>query len=301
MLGLGKPEPVSEHEAEGEIARIYHEIRQTLRVSGVNLNFRTWATFPGFFSLMWESVRPNAETRQFEKSADQLRSKAVHSAAQWPRSEALLAGALGASQLYQARAALDLYHYINPKLLLLTSAVELALQGRGPESNTPAVPVERIGRGVPARMFPMEMVDEKPDDKRLQKLFEEIRTTLELPSVNSDYRTLALWPDYLERAWAALKPIALSDAHRQAADDLREESRRLARALPFPLTVSPEQIEAAGDDPEKVMEKTAAFERLLPGLILNIAWLGLEGNEPDAWARSPFPAPPRAEETGEIR
>lgn len=51
-----KSRPIAEHEAHGDTARIYHEIRQTLRVSGVNLNFRTWATFPHFFSAMWLCV-----------------------------------------------------------------------------------------------------------------------------------------------------------------------------------------------------------------------------------------------------
>ena len=36
MLGLGKKKPVAEHEAEGEIERVYHEIRQVLSVTGVN-------------------------------------------------------------------------------------------------------------------------------------------------------------------------------------------------------------------------------------------------------------------------
>lgn len=40
MFGLSKPKQVEEHEAAGEIERIYHEIRETLRVTGINLNFR---------------------------------------------------------------------------------------------------------------------------------------------------------------------------------------------------------------------------------------------------------------------
>jgi pimeloyl-ACP methyl ester carboxylesterase len=63
MLGLGKPKPVDEYEARGETERVYHQIRQTLRVTGVNLNFRTWAAFEEFFPAMWDAVQPNLETR----------------------------------------------------------------------------------------------------------------------------------------------------------------------------------------------------------------------------------------------
>jgi|GEM_PF-6708524 len=68
MFGMGKPRPVDEYEARGETERVYHAIRQTLRVTGVNLNFRTWAFFERFFPVMWDAIRPNAETRAFEEA-----------------------------------------------------------------------------------------------------------------------------------------------------------------------------------------------------------------------------------------
>ncbi len=49
MLGFGKQKQVTEYEAAGEIERVYHEIRQSLRVTGINLNFRTWAGYEKFF------------------------------------------------------------------------------------------------------------------------------------------------------------------------------------------------------------------------------------------------------------
>lgn len=120
MLGFGQPKQVAEHEAEGEIDRVYHEIKQTLRVTGVNLNFRIWASYERFFPVMWDAVRPNVETRAFENAADPLRTEAVRRATTLGSLEAAGRVRLGQSQIYQLRAALHLYHYINPKLLLLT-------------------------------------------------------------------------------------------------------------------------------------------------------------------------------------
>lgn len=196
MLGLGKKKPVSEREAEGEIERVYHEIRQVLRVSGVNLNFRTWATFERFLPAMWDVLCPNLQTRDFENAADRVRSNAVAAAAGLPQLDALAGLRLGESQRYQIQAALDLYHYINPKLLVLTSAVRLALDGEKLGRDTGDTP-ERIESGEPAKMFPMEMVEEESEDEQLRELFEDIKSTLGLSSINSDYRTLGLWPDYL--------------------------------------------------------------------------------------------------------
>ncbi len=294
MLGLGKKKPVPEHEAEGEIERVYHEIRQVLRVTGVNLNLRTWATFENFLPPMWDALRSNLETRAFESAADRIRSDAVGAVAGLPRLDALASVRLGESQRYQIERALDLYHYINPKLLVLTSAVLLALDGEKIGRGVAGAP-ERIERGEPAKMFPMEMVAEEPEEKAVSELFDDIKTTLALPTINSDYRTLALWPDYLATAWQKLKPLLGQSGYKQAAEALRETSRSLARELPLPFEFSRERVSELDEDADAVVEKTRKFEELLPPLILNIAILQLDWKTPDTLRESPFPAAARTE------
>lgn len=118
---------------------------------------------------------------------------------------------------------------------MLTSAVCHALDGGeiGTGENAAA---ERIQRGEPPGMFPMEMAPEESDDEALQAAFEDIKNTLELPSINSDYRTLGLWPEYLAVVWQKLKPQVTEDRYRQAADALRQIARDLAPSSPFPWT-----------------------------------------------------------------
>jgi hypothetical protein len=50
-----------------------------------------------------------------------------------------------------------------------------------------------------------------------------------------------------------------------------------------------EKVKEIGED-EEVLEKTDSFERLLPGLIINIALLELNWQSAEALSRSPFPA-----------
>ena len=163
MFGLGKPKRVTEWEADGEIEQIYHQIKQSLRVSGVNLNFRTWAGYPKYFSDLWAQVRPMVETRAFEEAADDLRAQAVGVAQNLTPLNSATRANPGESQSYQIKAALDLYHYVNPKLLLLTSAVKISLESN-PTARTETGPSALIERGVPDRMYPMEMIEEEPDD-----------------------------------------------------------------------------------------------------------------------------------------
>lgn len=298
MFGFGKASPIAEHEAEGEIEQVYHQIRQSLRVTGVNLVFRKWASQPGLLPVIWNAVRPSAETRAFELAADQLRTEAARSVMALGRLGILNHVALGESQAYQVRSALDLYHYINPKLLLLVAMVRRGMEGEaGPSSprsgSESGMAAERVELGFPGRMYAMEMEDAEPDDERLRGIFADIRETLSLESINSDYRTLALWPDYLNAAWKNLKPMVQRPEYDQAVNLLRELARTLAAGLPCLVSLGREPIEAAGVDFDAAADSAKTFERLLPGLILNVAFCLQDWCEGDELARSPFPAETR--------
>jgi hypothetical protein len=288
MFGSNKSHAVGEHEAGDEIDAVYHEIRQVLRVSGVNLNFRAWAGFGRSFPLVWDAVRENAGTYAFERAADELRASAVRGSLTLPAVRAIAEVPLGPSQLYQMGAALALYHYINPKLLLITAAVRLALDGVV-IPGSPSADTRRIPRGVPPRMYPMEMVDEDIDDPLVQQTFEDIRQTLSLSAVNSDYRTLALWPEYLSAAWTRLKPIVITREFDTLAIALQDQAEALARALPYRVKLTRLDIATTGDDDNDFMKTTARFEQILPPLILIIALLALDGASADVCMESPFP------------
>lgn len=284
-----QPQPVAEHEAGGDTARIYHEIRQTLRVSGVNLNFRAWAAFPHFFPGMWGAMQPVAAARAFESASDDIRARAADLAFSLPGLE--VDAHLGESQRFQVERALALYHYVNPKLLLFTVLVKRGLAGgRTASGEAGTADLEaRVPFGPPPGMAPMEMVNENPDDRRLRRIFSDIKKTLQLSSINSDYRTLALWPDYLEPAWAALKPVVQSDAHRQAVLTLAEEARRTADTFPTPRGMELHRLRARGENTDALMELSDRFERLLPQLILNIGIFARDWWPDERLRRSPFP------------
>jgi len=289
MFGSGKTTPVDEYQARGEIERVYHEIRQVMRVNGVNLNFRTWAAHGDFLPALWDALQPNVRTLAFERGADALRAGAARAAAALPWPDRDPALPLGESQCFQIGAALDLYHYINPKLLLFTAAAQLALAGEtvgGVADGDTTV----LRRGIPGTMYPMEMVEAEPEDARLKALFEDIQQTLSLPAVNSDYRTLALWPDYLADAWRRLKPLVARPDYRECCDRLREQALAEARRLPHRLDFSVEVVADHGEDPKAMAALTGRFMALLPGLIIHMALILRDWRSPETLTESPFPA-----------
>lgn len=280
---------VTEQRADPATERLFHEIRQTLRVTGISLDFRAYAAHGSFFPAMWEAMRPNAETRAFEEAGDRLREEAVHAAAGMDRLSVLGLARLGESQAFQAEAALLLYHYINPKLLVFTSALAGALEGAPPRG--PRGSAELLEKGEPARMPPMEMVEEAgAEDPAVRRTLRDIKRTLALEEIHSDYRTLALWPRYLSSAWLRLKPVVGTQGYRMTCQRLTELARELAARLPHSVGLSAQALARQGADPDAVLRQTREFERTLPPLILNVALLALDWQAPELARRSPYPA-----------
>lgn len=298
VLGWFRERPVSERRARGELERVYHEIRETLRVTGVNLVFRRWAAIPDALPAVWEALRPIAETRALEDAADALRAEAVEAVSDLPRPGAAAAVALGPSQAFQLDAALDLYRYVNPKLLLLVAATRLALEGRAALAPAIDASAERVERGAPADMAAMELVPSRPRDPQLRALFQRIARAHEAEEVNSDYRTLALWPRYLEAAWEGLERTMRDPRYPERARRLRERARTLA--APGPLALSPRALRARGVDVDDFAHVTASFERILPQLILNVSLIALERRGVDDLKRSPFPPAAARREAHEV-
>ncbi|MHA3770819.1 alpha/beta fold hydrolase [Verrucomicrobiota bacterium sgz303538] len=307
MLGIGKRKPVSERAAEGETERVYYEIKQVLRVTGVNLNFRTWASYGNWLPTVWYAMRPNAESRAFEHAADLVRADAMRLAENLgPLGAAAAMTRFGESREWQLMKAIELYHFVNPKLLVYTTAVRRALEN-GPilAEGEPADGAEPGFRGIPSRMFPMEMVAEEPDDTRLADIFTQIKKTFSLDHINSDYRTLALWPEYLDAVWQRLEPLTRSRHFQEAADEVRQMARSMARTLPHTIPLSREHILKIGEDPDEILKVTKKFEELLAPLVLVIALLKRDWRAPQAIAKklegkvvgTPLPPPAGEEKT----
>ena len=291
MWPLDSTKPVAEYDASDEIDELYHDIRQTLRVTGVNLIVRALAGYHNALPTIWQALSPVVSTRAFEQAADRVRARAVESTAVMERLGVPDSVRLGPSQSYQIQKALALYHYINPKLLVMISALRSVIEE---EHTSPsgeqghALSVDPLPRGEPNEMYPMEMVSDKPDEEQIAMVFEGIIERYSLSSINSDYRTLALWPEYLAAAWGRLQPLSESPAYRCTVDVLQEEARAQALSLPVVVGLSPTEFEERISDAAAVKEKIADFERVLPPLILNIAMLSLDWQPAEALRQSPF-------------
>jgi hypothetical protein len=111
----------------------------------------------------------------------------------------------------------------------------------------------------------------------LRERYEEIRNTLRVPMVNLIYRHMATLPEYLEGAWAELRPNLRTVLVWQAAAKIRE-----AASLDTVIPISTAALEAVGMEPldqANVRLTLEAYNRVNPmGLMVIIGLLtAMEG------------------------
>lgn len=64
---------------------------------------------------------------------------------------------------------------------------------------------------------PLVLMEPHHVDAPTRMIYEDVKTTLKLPFINTDYRALARWPSYFAIAWQDLKHVAMTPAHEALA------------------------------------------------------------------------------------
>jgi hypothetical protein len=116
---------VLEDNATPEVKRVYDDIKTALRVPLVDLVFRDLARYPDFLTVAWRQLHPNVQSIYFERQADRVRARAVDAVATWSSAPAAPDDEL--------RATLEVFHYVNPKLLIAVAALRAAVGGKYPK------------------------------------------------------------------------------------------------------------------------------------------------------------------------
>jgi len=108
-------------------------------------------------------------------------------------------------------------------------------------------------------------------------VYDEIKTVLGLPFVNTDYRALARWPSYWQAAWADMRPVLIASETDHICEELHQRCVALVHdGLPNPSKLSSDAlIKAAKQDAplEEIIAMCQLFQWLLPGLVTNVAYL----------------------------
>lgn len=270
-----------EADASGRTLEIFQEIKAALGVPHVNLIFQAYAVYPRFLDLMWQKLRPAAETREFFQHADRLRAEAYTRTHNYFIIPDLCSSIrdihFSTGAQHELNDVVELFHYNNPLLLLIAAMLLQAFEDGPPHPRSAATGAEH-----PVILEKPVQIAEESAPAPMRKIYEDIKRTLGVSYVNTDYQALARWPDFLTMYWNAFKPVASSPLYGESRHALRESALALASDLPNAPQLGVEHMQAAGLEDEEIsgaIHITEEFLDVISGLLLNVAFakIALEG------------------------
>ena len=218
----------------------------------------------GVLEAVWPQLEPSVETAGFLGSALYMADMALDAVEEVYQPalsrETLLGGALTEDDLACLLAVLDVFHLVQPQLLLLCAALAEA-------RDAPSVG----GQGRPA---PRESGER--EQAHLARAVEfaspsagplpEVAELLQLARPPELYRAIAVWPGYLEAAWDELQHLAAYPLFRQRGRALYFYARSSTRFLAQPLRADDGALLAAGVDAGAIAEARTTVDAALPAL-----------------------------------
>ncbi len=267
-------------EKDDRVKEVYRDIKESLRIPLVNVIFQAYATVPRFLDFTWRRLRPNMLALPFVEQASKIGTLADHGVTTWQISDhaaELRSRNIGEADLRKMREIVELFHQVDPRLLIIALAVQLALAGEevgGTGSHGPPPDDDKGRIGADFRGMTVHMADEKEAPLRVRTIYDEIKTLTGLPFINTDYRAMGAWPDWLEVWWKDCKLVQQDARYTALCEDLREAATEAAVLLPHQLNLSHdllEQYRVNAGDRRRLAEVNRVFCKLLPGLVVNMA------------------------------
>ena len=267
--------PLHEYVASGVTDEIYRDIKATLQVPWVGVLMLAYARYPTFFECLWRGLKPIVESRAFIDEAAGIRDFVERSAAAFapaPLSAPLADMGYAQRELDQIRAIIEVFSHGNFPYMMIAAIARLliedgALAGAGPAAR-------HEGRHAPEGAVQFVMIEEHHGQAALRELYADIKATVGLPFVNSDYRGLARWPSYFEAAWRDLKPHVGAPEYEALCQEIHARVFAALDRLPKPNRLDAASLRAAAEADAplgEIRDVCRLFQYLLPGLTVNVA------------------------------
>lgn len=261
--------PVKMERASARMRAILKDIQDTMGVPWPPALWRAYANYPEAMHLFWGRLRPAVATESFLQESLGISERAYREASNWYRPG--FRPPVPEKERRQILWELDALEFGNPQLLIQQVALTRALRGEtvGREG--------RAGRRQHASSYrepEIQLVGEREAPDEVKRIYRDIKRTMRLPLINSDYQALGKWPAFLKLAWEDTKQWLQRDEYQRLEQELSHMAEEAANRLQPPLRIDREELLKAVGSPEKLeeLEQTMElFSCLLPGLTLNDA------------------------------
>lgn len=266
-----------EYLVSGQRARWYADMKEVYQVPWMGVVTMAFSHFPHFFEVLWHGLKPIAQSRPFVEACARLRSYTEARVAELkpePIMRRLETLGYAPREIDQIRASIEVFSHGNFPYLLTATTARRLLEGLelGTSKDAPVYDA----RHAPLVDVPFVLMESHHADVDTRALYQDIKATLGLPFVNTDYRALARWPSYFSLAWHDLKPVVNTDKHAEICHAVHRQADQLtAQSLPNPAALTADVLRSAAEGDGKhdeILQVVRLFQWLLPGLVTNIAF-----------------------------
>lgn len=269
--------PLPEYLAEGERKADYEDTKSVLQVPWMGVVTMAFSHYRHFYKALWGGTRAIFQSAELVEECRRLRIEAENIALELspiPLVKALQEAGYAAREIQQIRDMITIFHEGNFPYALMATMARLLIDGQDLSTNTFASPF--TGRHAPQVSVPFVLMETHHADEPTRHLYADIKASLGLPLVNTDYRALARWPSYFALAWGTLKPHVITPRYEGLVTRMHERLIAAAVNLPHPGQLDSAALQAALAHeafPQQVAQTVQLFQWLLPGLIVNVAYL----------------------------
>ena len=268
--------PLPEYLADGDRKEDYEDTKAVFQVPWMGVVAMAFSHYRKFYRTLWRGLRPVFQSAEFVASCNALCRRAEELATELsPPSlaEALTAKGYAPRELQNIRDMIAIFHHGNFPYVLLATMARILLEGKELSAHRTAKASSKSH--APEVSVPFVLMEAHHADAPTREIYEEIKSALRLPIVNTDYRALARWPSYFASAWNSLRPSVATPAYESLVQVMHDEIVSAALTLPNPSALTSEAVRAAALDDgavDDIQRTVELFQWLLPGLIVNVAY-----------------------------
>ena len=269
--------PVPEYRATSQLKNIYEETKTSLQVPWMGVVTMAFAHYPTFFDTLWRGIEKLVGSEEFVKSCFDLRNlteSQVLILSPTSLNSSLIQMGYDQEEIREIIKLNEVFSHGNMPYLMIATAARLLLEGY---ELSDATNIERYkGKHGPSHTKPLVLMEAHHASPSTLALYEDIKSKLGLPIINTDYRAFARWPTYFGMAWDDLSHKLVSAKYEQQVCNVHDFAVGQMLRLPNPsgLTCKILQESAQADASlHEIKEVVRLFQWLLPGLALNVAYL----------------------------
>jgi NAD(P)-dependent dehydrogenase (short-subunit alcohol dehydrogenase family) len=216
-------------EAAPEIQTCFKDIQDTLGIPWIPANWRAYAMYPSVMQLFWQRLKPAMQTEAFLEDAIAITEHVYRDINDWYQPSYQIE--LEQAQQHHIQQELNAFIFGNPQLLIQQIALSKTLAGEvvGQDDSR-----DSQHRPNAYRHHQIQLIDEQSAEKispEMPQVYQDIKQTLGIPIVNSDYQALARWPAFFLPAWSDIKLWRERPEYQLLVQDVVQKAEKAATRL----------------------------------------------------------------------